>query len=340
MQAIAQGFALAKNNETSGVSFLKSSFSDALATADKPIMIDFWSDGWGGCVQLDRAVFQDEEVGNFVNNHFINLRIDGTKGEGKKLRKKYKILGFPTVLFVNQKGEEIDRICGFYGDRDATFQTIQDYANGKNTLTGILSKLKQDKKNVKLNYKLAQKHVSRWEGNQAKPYFKNVLKLDPNDEKGFKTESIFNIALYDARFEKNVKPLLKFMAQNSDEKYYEKGYYNLLGYYKKTKDQDGMVKTYESMVKKMAANAGLYNQYAWFIYEERMKNKYDWGIKLAKKAVELQPDAAHIWDTLAWLHFEKGNKKKALKAMKKAVELEPETKGFKKNLKKMKKGVS
>ncbi len=41
----AQGFALTKSNETSGVSFLKSSFSEALAKADKPIMIDFWSDG-------------------------------------------------------------------------------------------------------------------------------------------------------------------------------------------------------------------------------------------------------------------------------------------------------
>ena len=204
----------------------------------------------------------------------------------------------------------------------------------------MLAKFKQHKKNVKLNYKLAQKYVSRWEGEQAKPYFEAVLKLDPNDEKGFKTESIFNLALYDARFEKNVDPLLKFMAQNSNEKYYENGYYNILNYYKKTKDQDGMVKTYETMVKKIDANAGLFNQYAWFIYEERMKDKYDRGIKLAKKAVELQPDAAHIWDTLAWLQFEKRNKDEALKAMKKAVELAPETKAFKENLKKMEKGVS
>jgi len=43
--AVAQGFALTKNDETSGVSFLKSSFSEALSSADKPIMIDFWSDG-------------------------------------------------------------------------------------------------------------------------------------------------------------------------------------------------------------------------------------------------------------------------------------------------------
>ena len=241
---------------------------------------------------------------------------------------------------MNQKGEEIDRICGFYGDRDATFQTIQDYAKNKNTLTSMLAKYQQHKKNAKLNYKLAKKHVSRWEGKQAKPYFEAVLKLDPNDDKGFKTESIFNLALYETSYEKNAEPLIKFMAQNSDKKYHEQGYYNLLGYYKKTKDRDGVVKTYETMVKKMSPSGNLYNQYAWYIYEEKMKNKYDRGIKLAKKAVELQPDAANIWDTLAWLQFEKGNKDKALKAMKKAVELAPETKAFKENLKKMEKGIS
>jgi tetratricopeptide (TPR) repeat protein len=203
----------------------------------------------------------------------------------------------------------------------------------------MLAKLEQHKKNVKLNYKLAKKYVSRWEGEQAKPYFETVLKLDPQNEKGFKTESVFNLALYETRYKKNAEALIKFLTQNSDEKYYEQGYSNLLGYYKKTKDQESMVKTYETMVTKMDADAGLYNQYAWFIYQERKKDKYDRGIKLAKKAVDLKPDAAHIWDTLAWLHFEKGNKDKALKAMKKAVELEPETKGFKENLKKMEKGV-
>jgi len=42
---IGQGFAVTKNEKTTGVTFLESSLSDALTTADKPIMIDFWSDG-------------------------------------------------------------------------------------------------------------------------------------------------------------------------------------------------------------------------------------------------------------------------------------------------------
>ena len=42
---ISQGFALLNEGETAGVSFLKGSFSETLTKADKPIMIDFWSDG-------------------------------------------------------------------------------------------------------------------------------------------------------------------------------------------------------------------------------------------------------------------------------------------------------
>ena len=249
------------------------------------------------------------------------------------------MLGFPTVLFVNQKGKEIDRICGFYGDKNATFQTIQDYAEGKNTLTLLLSEFKKEKDNVKINYKLAKKHVSRWEGEQAKQYFENVLKLDPENKKGFKAESNFNLAVYEARYQKNVTPLTKFMNQNSDDQYFPNGYSELLNYYNKVKDKNKLIETYEAAVEKMSANYNLFNQYAWYIFKDKIKDKYDRGIELAKKAVELKPDAAHIWDTLAWLHFEKGNKKQAIEAMQRAVEIEPDTEGFKKNLQKMEQGV-
>ncbi|OQX94726.1 hypothetical protein B6I21_09145 [candidate division KSB1 bacterium 4572_119] len=274
-------------------------------------------------------------MGKFVDEHLIGLRVNGTKGEGKELRKKYEVRGFPTVLFLNGNGDEIDRIFGYSGNKEATFETIQDYAQGKNTLVSYQAKIAQDPDNIELNFKLAQKHSSRWEAEQAKLYFEKVLKLDPADSKGFKTESVFNLNVYKARYKQNVEPLQNFMDKNTDEKYFETGYSNLLRCYSKAKDQDKVVATYEAAVNKMASNHNIFNAYAWFIYEEKLAHKYDRGIELAKKAVKLKPDAAHIWDTLAWLQFEKGNKKAAIKAMKKAVEIAPEVKGYNKNLEKM-----
>lgn len=63
-------------------------------------------------------------------------------------------------------------------------------------------------------------------------------------------------------------------------------------------------------------------------------------IELAQKAAELEPKEARIWNTLAWLFFEKGELQKAIKAMNKAVELDPEREEFKKNLKKFEQTIS
>jgi tetratricopeptide (TPR) repeat protein len=64
------------------------------------------------------------------------------------------------------------------------------------------------------------------------------------------------------------------------------------------------------------------NAYAWSIFTSELQDKYKFGIELAEKAVQLDPEAAHIWDTLAWLYFAEGNNLEAISAMEKAVEID------------------
>ena len=357
-------------------------------------------------------VFRNKKVGNFINNHFVSLRVYWNKNEGHNFREKYDVRGTPTVLFLNSTGEEIDRITGFNGNKDAYFKTINDYTFGKNTLGDILSKFQNDSNNVAINFLLAMKYTNRWESEKAQKYFTKVLQLDPADEKGFKVESMFHAAAYEARINKNIKPLQLFMASNSDRSFFDLGYYNLIRYYKYAKDTnmvieiyeeaikkmptntnwmnnyardifqfkieslydrgieltqqtiklnrkaakagyynlaryyknvkntDKLIETYEEAVKKIPNNAGLMNGYAWSIYENKLKTKYNRGIELALKAIKIEPEAANIWDTLGWLYYETGDRKQAIKFMKKAIELEPEREYYKKNLKKFEKGVS
>lgn len=246
----------------------------------------------------------------------------------------------PTVLFLKPEGEEIDRICGFDGNKDAYLQTIKDYAAGRNILSNYIADVQNNPDNVELNLKLARKYISRWEREKAHPYFTRVLELDPDDEKGFKDESTFQLAVYEARNKKNIEPLESFMASNTDERFFEEGYFNLVRFYRNEKNTDKLIEIYEEGIGKMPAHAGALNQYAWFIYENKIKEKYVRGIELAKKAVELKPDAAYIWDTLGWLYFENGNVEAAIKTMKKAVELAPESKYYNENLEKFKKSIS
>ena len=268
------------------------------------------------------------------------MRIHGDKDDGPDFRKKYNIRGYPTVMFLNSEGEEIDRICGWYGDKEAYFQTIQDYANDKNTLGEFIGKFKRDSNNVDVNYQLAMKYVNRWEGERAKPNFEKILMLDPQDTKGYIAEATCYLAVYEIRVNKDPGQVQEFLKTTKNEKLLDLCYSNLIRYYKGEKDQEKVVETYEAIVTILPTDAGYLNQYAWYIYENKLSELYNRGIELAREAVKNRPESAGIWDTLSWLLYAKGDIEEAIQYMKKAIELDPESKYYQDNLNKMEKGIS
>lgn len=93
-------------------------YSDSALTSfegKKGAVIDFYADWCIPCKELDAMTFSAPKVINESKN-FITLKADMTKSlapEVSALREKYKIVGVPTVLILNSKGEEVNRITGF-----------------------------------------------------------------------------------------------------------------------------------------------------------------------------------------------------------------------------------
>ena len=93
-------------------------YSDSALTnfeGKKGAIIDFYADWCIPCKELDALTFSDANVIE-ESKKFITLKADMTKSlapEVSALRDKYKIVGVPTVLILNSKGEEIKRITGF-----------------------------------------------------------------------------------------------------------------------------------------------------------------------------------------------------------------------------------
>ncbi len=98
------------------VKFNELSFADALKEAKKAnkiVMVDFFTDWCGWCKVLDRKTYSDEDVTKFADTKLVSLKINAEKGEGVDLTKKYKIQGFPTIIFFDGNGEEVHRVVGF-----------------------------------------------------------------------------------------------------------------------------------------------------------------------------------------------------------------------------------
>jgi len=98
-----------------GIQFFEGTWAEALDKAskeNKPIFLDAYAEWCGPCKLMARSVFPDASVGEFYNEHFVNMKIDMEKGEGPGLRAQYKVSAYPTLLFVQPTGEVIQKKVG------------------------------------------------------------------------------------------------------------------------------------------------------------------------------------------------------------------------------------
>ncbi|HMG14751.1 MAG TPA: thioredoxin family protein [Saprospiraceae bacterium] len=103
------------NSFGQGIEFFQGTYKEALEKAakeEKLVFIDAFASWCGPCKRMASTVFTEKEVGDFYNKNFINMQIDMEKGEGPSLSGKFGVTAYPTFLFVNGKGEIVNRKVG------------------------------------------------------------------------------------------------------------------------------------------------------------------------------------------------------------------------------------
>ena len=98
-----------------GIEFFHGTWEEAMAEAsaqDKLIFVDAYAVWCGPCKRMAKNVFTQDKVGEFFNSNFINMKIDMEKGMGLTFRKKYPVSAFPTLYFIDGKGEVVHKVKG------------------------------------------------------------------------------------------------------------------------------------------------------------------------------------------------------------------------------------
>ncbi len=102
------------HKEPDWVKFSDNTYSTALQQNQK-IIIDFYADWCIPCKELDALTFSDDRVINESKN-YVMIKVDMTKTaseETETMRKRFNIVGMPTVIFINTNGTEVERLTGF-----------------------------------------------------------------------------------------------------------------------------------------------------------------------------------------------------------------------------------
>lgn len=178
------------------VTFEKGTFNEILKKAkdqNKIVMIDFVTDWCIWCKHLDMRVYNNAEVVDYANKHQINWKTDAEK-EGKDLAKKYGVNGYPTLVFVDADGNEIDKIVGYYPAPDF-LENIKKINERKSTLSYLQTQYENNKTDIKTNLDLAVKLIEQDKGADAKQYLNYIITKDPSNAVGYTDDAEINLAM-------------------------------------------------------------------------------------------------------------------------------------------------
>jgi thioredoxin-related protein len=122
-----------------GINWMEFDAGMAKAKQDgKPIMVDFYTTWCKYCKLLEETTYKDPEIVSILNKNFICIKVDAESQDkvtdmGKQMTKAelagvYKVQGYPTIWFLNDKGEKIGPVPGYSGPED--FKPVLTFISG------------------------------------------------------------------------------------------------------------------------------------------------------------------------------------------------------------------
>lgn len=164
-------------DEDNGIKFcddaLLSTALEKSAKEGKLIFMDCYTQWCGPCKYLATNVFPLKKVGDFYNKNFINLSFDMETPEGHRIATKYGIRAYPTLLYLNSKGEVEHQSIGC-GGAEHLLQLGKTAMDSANNLKALQQKIKNgDRSAETLTAYLSANSYATDQKTLLSEYFKN-----------------------------------------------------------------------------------------------------------------------------------------------------------------------
>lgn len=348
------------------LSFIMEDWDQALAEAkaqNKYIVMDAYTEWCGWCKVMDKKTFTHREVIDYYSDKFICLKMDMEKGTGIDLAMKYRVSGFPSILYFNPEGYLVYRTIGY---RD----TVEFLVDGKEALDPAKQfrhpgdpmvldpgfpqfykdSFKKGKERKWPEASVVEEFMSKQQDLFSEVSWSVMSRFSLNAElTDFFMQNkdtyakMYGSTEVDDKFSDIIVARVQFAIKNKESKEFDAAIDMLhkhgspedtasmarslrMYYFEKTADWDAYSAMALKIVEEPDATNSMKNSYAWAIYENVDDKKVLTAARdWMKSVVEAEPDYAYI-DTYAALLYKLGQYKEAEKQALKAIEVGTENK--------------
>ncbi|MCC6739251.1 MAG: thioredoxin fold domain-containing protein [Planctomycetia bacterium] len=161
----------------------------------KLVQVDWTADWCGWCKKLEAETYSDADVKKYLDETFVNLRMDKDKNE--ELATKMNVEGIPALLFLDGDGRVVGRIVGFLPAAPYLKAVKEIQANGKK-LVAAEEALKKDGKDLASHLAAGQVWAAADNWDEAEPHLKAVVDGDADNSKKLALEAWWEMGKHSA----------------------------------------------------------------------------------------------------------------------------------------------
>ena len=253
-----------------GIEFMYD-LDDAIAKAKlekKLVFVDFYTSWCGPCKVLDKTIFPVEKVGDFFNENFISCKVQcDDKGIGEELGKKYDVIAYPTLMFLNEHGEMVHVEAGA-SSAEALIEIAQIALNPEQNLMSMIKEWNsgnRDEEFVNLYFQRLKQYFRNVKASEdLLTYFNELSPTGKMSKNTFELFELVGVAPLTSIFdylENNYAAFAKNVGKDEIDGFIAKGY---LWYFKYMSENTPKEEFQLAMERFKAKNYPYYDEYELF----------------------------------------------------------------------------
>jgi tetratricopeptide (TPR) repeat protein len=304
------------------------SFAQGLAAAReerKPLLVELTAEWCSSCKELDLKTLSRGSVQRFLRERFVAIRVDGEKGEGPELMRRYHVVGFPTLLVIDARGREIDRIFDVLGAEQFVV-SLEGYLHGSGTIADLERRLTGRLGDLRLKAQLGERLAIRGERERAAILLAEVVMADHHNLLGLASSALLTLGKYLFLRGQNDpgtarRCLEALLAAFPTSKQTGEALAALAAAHARLGDWTRALSLLQEPIARAPKKGGGYNTLAWFYYRE--KKDLSAALTATRGGLAEDPGDDALWDSHAEFLGLAGRYAEARAAAERALALKP-----------------